>query len=172
MGWIEPKIISKPKTVSIKAVENNKKNSLYKVNTGKGDYLLIENRNPLLKSTYYDKSFMGNTIPMDSGLIITHVDEGITADPENINNTVNWGSPEYLHYAVRILDNRPFYQGIYDERKIDAAFSSEDLQTELTPFSSYANTLSYFPKGFNISIKKISKSGSTMKAYISVRKKK
>ncbi len=169
MGWIEPEIISKSRTIKIKAIENNKKDCLYKINTGKGDYFLIENRNPFSYNTFYDKSFLGNLFPIDSGLIITHVDESIILNYNENYYTINWGSPEYAHYAVRILDGRPFHNNRYDERKIDAAFSKEDLQTELTPYSSYANTLSYYSENPYISIRKISKSGKTMKAYVSIK---
>ncbi len=171
MGWIEPEFITASKTVTIKAIENNKNNCLYRISTGKGDYFLLENRFALLKNTYYDKAFAGDAIPMDSGLIISHIDENMIADYNN-DYTANWGTPDYAHYAVRILDRSPFFKEVYDERKIDAAFSMEDFQAELTPFTSYANSSSYFSKGINISIINISKSGSTMNATISIKKKK
>ncbi len=172
MGWLEPVKISRSKSIEIRSVENNVKNSLYKIDvpdTGGSEYFLIENRNTDLKKVNYDNT-INPKIKMDSGLLITHIDESIIFFYEGNYNLINWGSPEYPHYAVNVVDTKPFYNGVYDERKIDAAFSKEDSQIELTPVSSHGSTFSYYKKKDSmISIKKISSSGKIMKAFISVK---
>jgi len=168
LGWIEPKIISQSGKITIKAIEKNKTDCLFQINTGKQDYYLIENRNPFIQKTYYDKFFLGDHFPMDSGLLISHIDESVQFNQQGRFYPANWGSPEYPHYSIEIIDTRPFFNNKYDERKIDAAFSEEDFQTELNPYSFYANLFSYYLKELNIALSSISRSGKSMTVDISL----
>lgn len=169
MGWIEPETIVKSQEIKVKAIEKYQENCLYKINvlnTGGNEYFLLENRSPSLLATYYDKHFYDN-IQMDAGIIITHVDENMFYNYYDNFYMINWSTPEFAHYAVRILDTQPFFCGFYDERKIDAAFSKQDLQINCTSFHSYGSMSSYkYGKDLYIIIKDISSSGKVMKATV------
>jgi len=173
LGWIEPKLVSKSGSIIVRSIQKNKERSLFRINipdTATREYVLIENRFSAFPSIFYDKYFFPK-MPLDAGLLITYVNENIRHLYYGNYHINNWGSPGQIQYAVRILDTLPFINDLYDERKLNAAFSLEDRQAELGPAGLY----DYTSKSSNrtkswISIKKISRSGQIMKASVLINK--
>ncbi|MBU1077507.1 MAG: immune inhibitor A [Spirochaetes bacterium] len=173
MGWMEPKLISRSGSITVKAIQKNSQDSLFRINipgTGTREYILLENRFSSFPSIFYDKFFFP-LMPLDAGLLITHVNEDIGHYYYGNYHLNNWGSPEYGQYAVQVLDTLPFINNLYDERKLNAAFSLEDHQAELTPDCLYEYTSKSSNRtGSLISITKISSSGKVMKASVLITK--
>jgi hypothetical protein len=83
---------------------------------------------------------------------------------------INWGSPDYRNYAVRVIDTNPYIKKIYNEEKYYAAMSAEDKQIELTSTTKHVNIKSYYSGKVPFSIKNISKSSSKMTAKVIITK--
>jgi immune inhibitor A len=129
------------------------------------EYFLVENRNCSDTSGFmFDHySNYGIVINKDSGLIITHVDE--LAGAWGSNN----GTPGASHYWTWVEDpGEPDDLELWPgELKVDAAFSAEDNQKALTPY-----TLPYDSRGYDdatgLFIATESNSGNIM--YVDVRR--
>jgi M6 family metalloprotease-like protein len=149
LGWLQPIVLdSSQNNLRVYEIETVAESSLYKIpiNESGTEYFLLENRNPnsaLANFDKYDSDFSayfnwftpgGN--PLDSGLLITHVDDNVYP---------NSSGPSNPHYGVVVVDagydpGQP-YDGTSEftewwypyEFKIGAAFSGDDAgQTELT----------------------------------------
>jgi M6 family metalloprotease-like protein len=155
VGWVEPIVLDHSQPgVTIYSIEQHDSASLYKVpvNGSEWEYFLIENRHTEhpglfdhLDSDYsaFFSSFTPGPNPLDSGLIIIHVDE-------EMSNTNYWGfndgTPSKPHYGAVIEDpgynpNIPwngteFTEFWYPyECQVGAAFSKEDGQITFTPYT-------------------------------------
>ncbi len=165
MGWLTPyELTGIMKNISINFIEKYNSDCLYKITVSDTDgkeYFLIENRYPYSGYNFYDRDILPE-IKRDSGLLIYHIDENYITTYGDMLYAYNWGTPIFNHYFLLVLDHSPSYNGIYDERKIDAAFSLEDNATELTPYTTPVNTASYYNTDSQIYIKDISHSGEIM----------
>ncbi|MFQ6092281.1 MAG: M6 family metalloprotease domain-containing protein [bacterium] len=175
LGWITPTVLSFSQTgVQINEIETTNANSLYKIpiNGSLTEYFLIENRNSASSALFdhYDSDFSAwfdwftpGPNPLDSGLLITHVDEST-----DFNN----GTPTYPHYGIVVedagYDPANPWDGVSEqsewwypwEFKIGACYSAEDGQTEFSP-STTPNSDGYDgPSG--VVITNVSNSGSVM----------
>ena len=154
IGWVTPTLINSAGNYSIEQVETNAK--VYKVDLGydSGEYLLIENRQPV--------SFDGK-MPQ-GGLVIFHIDDTAGYNTEGYPGQVGWPQ-NGNHYRVALLQA----DGNYNLEKGNNRGDSADVYhgagvAELGPDTS-PNTDGY--KGGNIivtnnRIYNISNSGSSM----------
>jgi M6 family metalloprotease-like protein len=104
LGWVTPTLLDAPGTYTVNQAETNK--SVYQINRGfvPGEYLLIENRQPV---------GLENVIPQ-GGLAIWHVDESVTTNKvEGFPGQAGWpGNGNHFKIALLQAD------GKYDLEKI------------------------------------------------------
>lgn len=118
LGWLKPKLIEETGTYELNAIAGKGDNRFYRINIpGTKEYFLLENRFRVGIDAWWEG------VP-DEGLVIYHVDGNIPPDFR-----FNDGSPDYPHFAVWVEDPGA---GL---NKKDAAFSLEDNQIALTPFT-------------------------------------
>lgn len=153
VGWNEPIVLDHSQPgVTIYSTELHDSASLYKIpiNGSDWEYFLVENRHAQhpglfdhLDSDYsaFFEFFTPGSNPLDSGLIIMHVDEAMS------NNNYwgfNNGTPSKPHYGAVIedagynpeipWDSTEFTEFWYPyECQVGAAFSREDEQESFTP---------------------------------------
>jgi len=162
MGWITPTQILTEGIYSIKEVElNSDDQTVYSIPIldRADEYFLVENRNPNSLAQFDKRDAWNN--PLDSGLLIMHIDEKLQKSTSRYYNN---GQPADSWYRVWVEDPgqssdlsvHPYLL------KFDAAFSKEDSQTEFTPTSTPYNTNANDGLLSNIEINTISQSGSIM----------
>ena len=161
MGWIVPTDISAALTYTVKAIENNHDaQTLYRVlkSGSTTEFFLIENRYPqAIPASYFDKRFGQEDSPLDSGLIIMHVDLDMLSAPGRFNN----GTPTNAHYGCWVEDPAENLSAWPYECKYDAARCQEDSQTQFGPSSTPYNS-NWYDLSSGPTFSNISASGATM----------
>lgn len=162
LGWVKPTVICDSGEYSIRAVEKHP--DIFKIEKGfpPGEYLLIENRQPL----GFDRQIPAGKDGQRGGLAIWHVD-----DRKHHNNDQGFpGLPGYpfnnAHYRVALLQADGQY---HLEQSSENRGDGDDLfrashKSSLTP-DTVPNTKSYqlgVLRDSGVSILDISESGETM----------
>jgi len=172
MGWLTPTEITQDSTYQIYNLETYDDiiPLLYKVGIpGKtSEYFLIENRNPSASGALFDKNdFYGNPdptapgpMPLDSGLIIAHIDENMPDGFARFND----GPPYNSHYGMFVQDlGEPDDLSEYPwQYKFEAAFCKSDNEFQFTPNTYPYHSNAYDETWSGIGIVKISEPGETM----------
>jgi len=159
LGWVTPTVLSKSGDYSIEAVYET--GQVYQINQGfpRGEYLLIENRQP-----------NGIESLPQGGLAIWHIDEAAsTSDSGGFRGQAKWPG-NGKHYKVSLLQADGAYHLERGENFGDAGdLWRGDTNNEIGPSRNnsgpYPNTDSYqggYIKRTDIIIRDISRSGNAM----------
>ncbi len=168
-GWQYPKVLIESASISIKAAESSDNDLYYLIPiNGSGDeFFLLENRYTGDASTKFDK-YDEYANPLDRGLIISHVDRRMKE--EMYLGGGNNNGPSMQYYQVWVEDPgqpQSLTSSPYLTKK-NAAYSSEDNQTDFSAVTTPANSKSNSGASTNIRVSNISASGKTMNFYASV----
>lgn len=161
LGWVQPTILSESGRYTIRAILDHPEIFIIKAGLPKGEYLMIENRQP--------KGF-DNILPQ-GGLLVWHVDEKASYNTEGYPGQPGWPN-NGNHYKVSLLQA----DGLYNMEKGENTGDAGDVwhgngvynigPSESTESGPFPNTDCYqvgeIVKRTGIEIKEISISGDVM----------